>query len=157
MAWETETPETEPIVMPVQTGPTKPPLSPYGSVVKTYLALVDSDIANWGIVEDTLNDLLWEPGKGELVGSWSKAPYDNRIHLSLCTSIAALQDRSIQIFAKYAEERRLKAAGVKTPAASKRVRKTGVMGEPAQVELPTLSVDEVLKFNSLRAKLGRAK
>lgn len=120
---------------------------------KAYLVLVDSAKDDWGIVEDTLNDLLWQPGKGEIVGTWSRAKYDNLIHISLCTSISALQDRSVQTFAHYAEERRLKAEGAKAP------RKTRKAAEPVQeqVQEPTLSFDEKMKFNSLRAKLGRAK
>jgi len=151
MVWETDTDNEE------EQAPSKAPPT-LGFVVKTYLALVASDHMTWGIVEDTLNDLLWEPGKGELVGSWSKAPYDNLIHISLCTSISALQDRSIQIFAKYAEERKQKALGIHKTGVAK-PKKARSTSEPEQPEVLAgeLSIDEKLKFNSLRAKLGRAK
>lgn len=120
---------------------------------KACLALVDSDRDDWGIVEDTLGDLLWQPGKGEIVGTWSRPRYDNLIHISLATSINALQDRSIQTFAKYAEERRQGAEGAKRPRKAKKAE------EPMQEEVPTgeLPVDEKLRFNSLRARLGRVK
>lgn len=121
---------------------------------KAYLVLDGSDKSDWGIIEDTLSDLLWQPGKGEIVGTWSRTKYDNLIHISLCTAIDALQDRSIQTFAKYAEERKQKEQGVKVPA-----RRTKKAGGPAQedVVVSELSVDEKLRFNSLRARLGRAK
>ena len=145
--WETEDDEAQ-----VPTRPTTPPK--LGYEVKAYLVLVDSDKYNdWGIIEDTLNNLNWQPGMGETVGTWSRPGYDNSIHISLGTALSALQDRSIQSFAKYAEERRQEQLGVK-PA--RKARKTGVpIPEPEQVQ--ELSVDEKLKFNSLRAKLGRAK
>lgn len=121
---------------------------------KAYLVLVDSDKKDWGVIEDTLNDLNWEPGKGEIVGTWSKPRYDNLVHISLCTAISALQDRSVQTFARYAEERRLKESGVGKPA-----RKARKAGEPSQEQSPTpeISLEEKIKFNALRAQLGRAK
>jgi len=140
--WETEDDELQEV----------PPKTEYK--VKAYLVLVDSDHQDWGIVEDTMNDILWQPGGGEIVGTWSKPKYDNLIHISLSTAISALQDRSIQTFAKYAEERRQQIAGVKKPA--KRGKKAA---EPIQEQLPApeISIEEKMKFNSLRARLGRAK
>ena len=122
--------------------------------VKAFLVLCDSDKEDWGIVEDTLSDIGWEPGKGEVVGTWSRAKYNNLIHLSLCDSISALQDRSIQTFAQYAEERRQRATGAK-----KAPKKTKVAAEPTHEQVPTpdISFDEKMKFNGLRARLGRAK
>lgn len=119
---------------------------------KASLVLIDSDKHDWGVVEDTLSDLLWEPGKGEVVGTWSKPRYDNLIHISLGTAISVLQDRSVQTFARYAEERRQKELGTKKPA-----RKGKGAAEPMPEPVQELSVDEKLKFNSLRAQLGRAK
>lgn len=121
--------------------------------VKAYLVLVDSDTKDWGIVEDTMNDILWTPGKGEVVGTWSRPRYNNLIHISLATSISALQDRSIQTFAKYAEERR--QAGTVVGKQKKPRKAADVMEE--QEPARELSVEEKLRFNSLRAKLGRAK
>jgi len=141
-AWETEDDE-------VQKAPPKQEFK-----VKAYLVLCDSDKEDWGIVEDTMNNILWQPGSGEVVGTWSKPRYDNLIHISLATAISALEDRSIQTFAKYAEERRQQIAGVKKPA--KRGKKAA---EPIQEQLPApeISIEEKMKFNSLRARLGRAK
>ena len=119
---------------------------------KVYLTLVDSDKHDYGVVEDTLNDLLWVPGKGELVGTWSRPRYDNLIHISLCTAISALQDRSVQTFARYAEERRQKELGVKKPT-----RKGSKTVEPIPELTPDISLDEKIRFNALRARLGRAK
>ncbi|MCJ7759859.1 hypothetical protein MUP59_01795 [Candidatus Bathyarchaeota archaeon] len=148
--WETEDDEVQ-----IPTTPARPS-TPTHLVfeVKASLVLVDSDKESWGIVEDTLNNLAWEPGKGEVVGTWSRPKYDNLIHISLATSIAALQDRSIQTFAQYAEERRQQKLGVKKP--SKRAKKAG---EPMQEQAPVqdISFDEKMKFNALRARLGRAK
>lgn len=146
VAWDTEEDEVQ-----APERPSAPPKPEYK--VKAYLVLVDSDKFNdWGIIEDTLNNLNWQPGTGEVVGTWSRTPLDNRIHVSLGTALNALQDRSIQIFARYAEERKQKALGVKRPS---RVGK--VAAEPAPEPVPELSVDEKLKFNELRARLGRAK
>ena len=121
-------------------------------VTKASLVLVDSDKETWGIVEDTLGDLLWQPGKGEVVGTWSRPGYDNLIHMSVGTSLSVLQDRSTQTFAAYAEQRRQSEAGVKKPRKSSK-KAAAEASEP----LPEISVDEKLKFNSLRARLGRAK
>lgn len=122
--------------------------------VKASLVLVDSDKEDWGIVEDTLNDILWTPGKGEVVGTWSRPRYDNLIHISLGTALSALQDRSTQTFAKYAEERRLEVKGVRKPPT-----KAKKATEPAQEQMPTpeISLEEKMKFGALRARLGRAK
>lgn len=120
--------------------------------VKAYLILVDSDKQDWGVVEDTHNDLAWTPGKGEVVGTWSRPRYDNLIHIGLTTALQALQDRAIQTFAKYAEERKQVAEGKKKPSGKSKKAK-----EPAQEPTQELPVDEKLKFNSLRAKLGRVK
>lgn len=122
--------------------------------MKAYLVLIDSDHHNWGIVEDTMNDILWVPGKGEIVGTWSRPRYDNLIHISLATAISALQDRSIQTFAKYAEERRQIELSAKKPA--KRLKKA-VELEPTPEPVQELSVDERLRFNSLRARLKGVK
>ena len=137
--WETEDDEPQ----------KAPPKTEYK--VKAYLVLVDSDHQDWGIIEDTMNDILWQPGKGEVVGTWSRPVYDNLIHISLGTALSALEDRSIQIFAKYAEERRQKDMVKRAP------RKAGKAAEPVQEPVPEISLDEQLKFNSLRARLGRAK
>jgi len=127
--------------------------------IKVYMVLVDSDKHDWGIVEDTLNDILWVPGKGQIIGTWSRTKLDNCIHISMCSSIDALVDNSIQTFAQYAEERRQKAAGVarapRKSAKSAKSPKSASAGESSQEQLPApvISLDEQLKFNSLRAKL----
>ncbi len=141
MLWETEDEEAQELA--------QPPKQEYK--VKAYLVLVDSDGKDWGVVEDTLNDLNWQPGGGEIVGTWSRTPYDNRIHVSLGTALSALQDRSVQTFAKYAEERKQKELVKRAP------RKAGKAAEPVQEPVQELSVDEKLKFNALRARMGRAK
>lgn len=144
--WETEDDEVQ---KPVR--PSTPPEQ--GFEVKAYLVLVDSDRYNdWGIIEDTLHDLLWQPGKGEVVGTWSRPMHDNLIYVSLTTAISALRDRSIQTFAHYAEERRQRESGTKRP-----VRKGKKVTEPIPEPTQELTVDEKLKFNALRARLGRAK
>lgn len=119
--------------------------------VKAYLVLVDSDKQDWGMVEDTLNNLNWQPGSGEVVGTWTRPAYNNLIHISLGTALSALQDRSVQTFAHYAEERRQKVLVKRAP------RKAGKAAEPVQEPVQELSVDEKLKFNALRARMGRAK
>lgn len=144
--WETEDDEVQ--KMPAYH--LTPPRLEYQ--VKAFLVLVDSDKCDWGIVEDTLNDILWTPGKGEVVGTWSRPKYDNLIHISLGTSLSALQDRATQTFAHYAEERRQQKEATKKP--SKRLKKAD---EPSQEQVQELPVDEKLKFNALRAKLGRAR
>lgn len=141
-SWETEDEDSEAL-------PPKPRFE-----VKAHLVLVGSEARDWGIIEDTLNNLLWEPGKGEVVGTWSRPRYDNRIHISLATAISALQDRSIQTFKHYAEEYKHMSEGTKKASISKKSKKTK---EQVQEPTPSLSVEEELKFNALRARLGRAK
>ena len=104
---------------------------------------------DWGIVEDTLSNLLWQPGQGEIVGTWTRSKLDECIHVSLLTSISALEDRSIIIWTKYAEERKAQKAAGKKPRAAKKA------DEPELI--PELSVEKKLEFNSLRAKLKRSK
>lgn len=140
--WETEDDEVQ----------KAPPPPKQGFEVKAHLVLVDSDKEDWGVVEDTLSNLNWQPGLGEITGTWSRPRYDNLIHISLATAISALQDRSVQTFAKYAEERRQRKEGEKKPA-----RKEKKVVEPLPEPVQELSVDERLRFNSLRARLGRAK
>lgn len=122
------------------------------TAVKAWLVLVDSGKEDWGLVEDTLGRLDWEPGKGEIVGSWARVAYGNLIYLGVETSLAALQNRSTQIWAKYAEERKAEKAAGKKPRKPKAVK-------PEEAVLPSgeLSVEQKLEFNSLRARLMRAK
>lgn len=142
MTWKTEDEETH--------RPTQPPKPEYK--VKAHLVLVDSDKYNdWGMIEDTLNNLSWQPGLGEVVGTWSRPGYDNLIHMSLGSSLSALQDRSVQTFAHYAEERRQRELGAKKPT-----KRGGKAVEPTPEPVQDISVDEKLKFNALRAKLRRA-
>ncbi len=89
------------------------------TAVKAWLVLVDSDKEDWGLVEDTLGKLDWEPGKGEVVGTWARVAYGNLIYLGVETSLAALQNRSTLIWAKYAEERKAEKATGKKPRKSK--------------------------------------
>ncbi len=118
---------------------------------RVWLVLVDSEFANdWGIVEDTQGDLLWTPGKGEIVGTWTHSKLDNRIHISLLSSINALEDKSIAIWTKYAEERKLQKAVRKTT----RTRKTKEP-EAEHEPVPVISIETKVAFNSLRAKLKR--
>lgn len=123
--------------------------------IKASLVLVDSDKEEWGIVEDTNSDLAWEPGKGEIVGTWARTKHDRLIYFSLCTSIQALQDRAVQTFAQYAEKRRTKDIPKKRAPTVKGAAKKA---EPEPEQPATeLSFEKKLEFNSLRAKLGRAK
>jgi len=110
---------------------------------KVSLALVDSGDETWGVVEDTLGNICWKPGQGEIVGTWSRAPYDNLIHMGLTTSLEALQDRAIQIWKKYADERKM------APVVKAR-RKAGVPVPDSDLEIQA-------KFNTLREKLIRAR
>ena len=122
-------------------------LEPY--TVKTWLALVTDEDNQYGIVEDTKGDILWVPGKGEIVGTWSKARYDGCVHICLMTHIQALQDRSTVIWNAYMQERKAaKTADRKT--GKKSVKKT--TSEPVIIE-KQLDTDSQLKFNSLRARL----
>jgi len=116
--------------------------------VKAWLALVDSDTDNWGLVEDTRCDLTWVPGKGEIVGTWSRTEYDGLIHIGIETAVSALQDRAVQVWAKYADERRVQKATGKKPGKAK-TRKP----EEATIPPAELSIEEKLAFNSLRARL----
>jgi hypothetical protein len=123
--------------------------------IKASLVLVDSDKDEWGIIEDTDSDLAWQPGKGEIVGTWSRTKHDRLIYISLCTSIQALQDRAVQTFAQYAELRRTKNTPKKHAATVKgATKKVEQEQEQPVTELP---FEKKLEFNSLRAKLGRAK
>ena len=155
-AWETEEDDIQESTKTAPTArPTSPPRLEYE--VKAYLVLVDSDNHNdWGIIEDTLNNVNWQPGEGEIVGTWSRPQYDNLIHISLSTALSALQDRSAQTFAHYAEERRLREAGLLKPPRKGKKAVTSTE-EPALVPTPDISIDEKLKFNALRARLGRSK
>ena len=120
--------------------------------VKAWLVLVDSDKEDWGLIEDTKGNLNWTPGKGEVVGTWSRTQFDGLIHLGVETSIAALQDRSIQVWAKYAEERRVQMATGKKPRKTKAPKP-----EEAALPAPELSVEQKMEFNSLRARVLRGK
>ena len=134
--------------------PSTPPELEYK--VKAHIVLVDSDKYNdWGIVEDTLSNILWRPGMGEVVGTWSRAKFDGLIHITLGTSLSALQDRAVQFYAQYADERTQVAAGTRKP--SKRSSRAGKDAEPAPEPTQELSVEKKIEFNSLRARLGRAK
>ena len=119
---------------------------------RVWLALVDSEDCDWGIVEDTLGNISWNPGEGDIVGTWTRSKIDNRIHISLLSAINALEDKSIAIWAKYAEERK---AEKKT---GKKTRTPGVKKQVDEPEvIPELPVEEKMKFNSLRARLRKAK
>ena len=122
------------------------------STIKAWLVLVDSDKEDWGLIEDTHGNFNWVPGKGEVVGTWSRTQFDGLIHLGVETSIAALQDRSIQIWSKYAEERRVQKATGKKPRKAK-----ALSPEEAALPSPGLSLEQKMEFNSLRAKLLRSK
>ena len=116
---------------------------------RAWLVLVDSDTQSWGIVEDTLGDINWTPGSGEIVGTWTRSALDKCIHVSLLTAINALEDRSIAIWSKYAEERKAqKATGKKSRSPRKPKDEKPVVEE---------SVETMMAFNSLRAKLKRSK
>ncbi len=119
------------------------------STHKAWLALVSSDHEDWGMVEDTLGDILWTPGKGEIVGTWTRSKVDGLLHLSLTTSFRALVDKAIQIWARYAEER--KAGKV---VKERKARQPKEIVEEPVAELP---VEEKLAFNSLRARLKKSK
>jgi len=120
--------------------------------VKATLVLVDSDKEDWGLIEDTLGDLNWVPGKGEVVGTWARTAFDNLIYLGVETSLSALQNRTTQIWAKYAEERRVQKATGKKPKRARALK-------PEEAALPEaeLSVEVKLEFNALRARLGKVK
>jgi hypothetical protein len=157
--WETEPDESQPISASVSASVSV--LSPEqkgGFEVKAYLVLVDSDTEDCGIVEDTNNDILWVPGQGTVVGDWSKPRYDDLIHISLATPISALQDRSIQTFAAYAERRRLEKLGGRKSSTSPKIKKVKVNDPtPEPIPEPEISLDEHLAFNSMKARLGRVK
>lgn len=114
-----------------------------------WIVLVGSEEKDdWGVTEDTLGNLLWAPGEGDLVGTWSRSSLDGRIHISLLTAISALEDRTVTIWAKYAEERKAqKATGKRKRTAKAKIEEP----EPAD-ELP---VETKMEFNSLRARLRR--
>ena len=136
-----------------------------GYQTKAYLVLLNSDHDDWGVIEDTLNNLMWEPGKGEIVGTWSRPRFDNRIHISLCTSISALQDRAIQTFLHYSEEHKAAAKTAKPkPAKSPRAKKAAAAAQDkagaeslSAIDAADTSIETKLAFNSLRVRLGRAK
>lgn len=117
---------------------------------RAWIVLVDSDIDDWGMVEDTKGDLLWQPGKGDIVGTWTRSKVDGRIHISLLSAINALEDKAIAIWSEYAEQRRIQKATGKKPR-SPRAKK-----EEQEPDAP-LPAETQLAFNSLRAKLRRAK
>jgi hypothetical protein len=127
-------------------------------IPRTYLALVPIDEENYGIVEDTLADIMWVPGKGELVGTWTRPGYDNMIHISLLTHIQALQDRSTITWRKYAEERKAMKATSKKPKKAKVAKEDKENAGQLEEETPAeLSVEVQLGFNKLRAKLMKTK
>lgn len=127
--------------------------------VKASLVLLESDIHDYGVIEDTLNNLMWQPGLGEVVGTWSRPRYDNRIHINLCTALSALEDRSIQTFKFYTEQNALIAKGVvlpKKPRSTKTAKESPTSASSDNV-VETVSVDTKIEFNSLRAKLMKKK
>jgi len=68
---------------------------PLGYKSGAHLVLEDSDTDNFGMVVDKEDKIFWKPGDGSVVGEWSKAPFDNRIHLSIKPPIVALYDKAM--------------------------------------------------------------
>ena len=118
---------------------------------RAWLVLVDSDTEDWGIAEDTCGELLWIPHQGDIVGTWTRSSLDGCIHISLLSTVSALEDKAIAIWQKYSEERAIqKKAGKR---ASSGTKKKAVVVE----EETASTVENIVVFNSLRAKLRRAK
>ncbi len=109
--------------------------------VKAHIALEDSDSQVWGILKDLEGSYSWKPGEGQIVGTWSRSPQDNLIHVFLETSIQSLVDKSTLRFAEYAEKRRTEVSTPKTRTRAPRVPKP---------ELETEASEALTKIASLR-------
>lgn len=88
--------------------------------VKSHLVLEDSDKETWGLVRFIGNSVFFEPGQGEVVGTWSRPPIDDHYHVFLETPITALVDKATQLHVELVKKRREGLArptpvAVKTP------------------------------------------
>jgi len=140
--WETEREEGAPEEVQVR-GQFPGPKPEYK--IKAHVVLEDSDTQTWGMVKDTDGKITLEPGEGILVGQWSRAPYDNRIHVFLETSIMALVDKATLNFAKYAEIRRQEASAPK----SSRTR------TPRAPKTQPVEDESMAKIAALRNRIGK--
>ena len=90
-------------IQPDNPKPVKPdrPIESYRSEAKRYkpcahIVLFGSDTESWGLAIDSKNNIfIKRPEEGEIVGTWTRSPIDNRIRLSLETSLEALTDMSV--------------------------------------------------------------
>ncbi len=76
---------------------------------KVMLTLEDSGKENWGVVRDMSGKLFDPIDTAQIIGTWSRAPYDNLIHVSLTTPLQALSDRAVLIWTEISERRTLSA------------------------------------------------
>lgn len=102
--------------------------------VKAHLVLEDSDRETWGLAR-FIKGTFFELGQGEVVGTWSKAAFDGRYHISLETSIMALVDKATQLHDDLVRKRR-----------------EGVQRAPSRRATPTPGVSSA-PFDELRKSL----
>lgn len=115
--------------------------------VKAHIALEDSDGRTWGIAKDIEDNFLWKPGEGSVVGTWSRSPQDNLIHVFLETPLQALQDKAVARFVEYAERRRVSLEAI--PKKTRAPKTPKVAPEP-DIEL----VGRLSVLDGLRKSLG---
>lgn len=136
-AWELE--EEEQAQPELQPEPQPEPKSIYelGHEPTTSVVLIDSDKHDYGEVRIVADFFDTGFKEGELIGGWTRVPYDNLIHMDLTTPLSALKDKGIQARSERAQKR-----------AAKKDAKTPVAEDHSEV---------VAEFSSLRDKLARSR
>lgn len=102
----------------------------------TSAVLIDSDHHDYGEIRVVVDLFGTNYKEGELIGSWTKVPFDNLVHIDFTTPLDALRDKGIQRSALYVKKRAAKKAGKPVPEDDSGVIET--------------------EFNDLRAKLKAA-
>ena len=115
---------------------------------KVMLTLEDSGKENWGVVRDMSGKLFDPIDTAQIIGTWSRAPYDNLIHVSLTTPLQALSDRAVLIWTEISERRKLEKTTTVGGTRKKRALAPTVEAD--------LAVETKLEFNKLREKLMKA-
>lgn len=129
------------------------------STLKASLVLVGSNEKDYGLIEDVLFDPAWEPGKGEVVGTWNRLPdsglsTSGLIRLELTTSIQAMNDRAVIIMKQILDgEKSGKIKKVRQLPAKKPKSQLKLAPIPEPPSEPSI----VEGFDSLRARLAAMK
>ncbi len=122
----------------------------YGT--KVFIILEESDKEQWGVVKDNTDMLFTALKECPAIGTWSRAPYDNLIHIALTTPIKALLDRAVQLTALRVKERE---QGFEMLKAGKKTRTTRKQTTKELEPTPELSAENKALFSGLRARIGK--